>query len=182
MLPGQGLIQATGPQIIIRIQAAVRGRLLPERQIELLPPTVQPRAALPGRLDEQAQAAVAPGEHAFQIRLPGIMPFQMITARREQPLQQVNALLRRLESQLALPLKGGAGLGDKGAHAQVDLHALPGGPGLVARRPDQLDDGLDIGLCFRGQAGHEVAFDELPAKTEGVFAGGQEIRLDNALI
>ena len=47
MLPGQGLIQTMGPQIIVRIQAAVRGRLLPERQIELLPPTVQPRAALP---------------------------------------------------------------------------------------------------------------------------------------
>ena len=63
-----------------------------------------------------------------------------------------------------LPLEGGVGLGHKGAHPQGEAQPRGG----FFKGQHQLGRGFDVGLLFRGQAGHAIELEATQAPFLGV--------------
>jgi len=60
MLPGQDLIRTTPAQEGFKAQAALNSCCLPDAEVKVFRPAIESGPALPGRLQELGQSAVAP--------------------------------------------------------------------------------------------------------------------------
>ena len=183
VVPGQHLVRLAWPQVAVQVDAQVGRGLLPPFQAVVLRPAVEAGAALPGGLEQVRKTPVPPGEHALEKGLLRIVPLELEPLGRQELLEPVDAPLRLGQAELPGPLEGGVRLGHKGGHAQVHLGRPAAAlAGLLAGLARQLDDRLDILVGFRGQPDHEVELDQFPTERKGVPAGGEQVRLGDALV
>ena len=123
--PGGHLVQADGTLAVERrVDAHIRKGLHPGVILKALFPAVEVAAALVGLHDDRSQAAVAPGEYAFEeaggavvvvhLDLTAVHAFQQMLLLGAQHLLGVHGH----------ELKGCVGLGHKAGAADGHLHAL----------------------------------------------------------
>src|SRR6266702_3651467 len=124
MVPGKDFIEFAAAMIEDRVGPRGGKGLLPGGEIEVFPPAVEAAAERASLHNCTPEPPVAPGEHPFQEREGGILPFEF-----ELPLSQLLAqeLLffpNFTDVDLGLPLERGVRLGNEGADGDGDVTPL----------------------------------------------------------
>ena len=183
MIPGQGLVQITRPEIDARVDAHLLEGLHPEREVEAFRPPVEARPHPPRGLERVRRARVAAREDPFQERRVGIPPLETHVVHSAETLTQaLDLLVQGLHRVLQLPLERRVRLGHVGGDSHVEAHPLVPALRPLLAFPDDLRNAVHVRFGLGRQTDHEVELDPAPSLVARELDGIFQLRLVDPLV